>query len=102
VSASACFDWVCDRVTERTELSRSEARGLLRVVLRDFGFSPERVTRAQLTLVITRSLASAMARVKVPSPKTVCEELARDLANADIGDTPEDAAAVFARLGRKP
>ncbi len=95
------FDWLGDRVSQRSALSRPEARGMLRMVLRDCGLQADTVTVAQLKVVVLRALGAALARVKVDAPEQVCAALAQDLESAPLAaPKAEDPADIFGRLGR--
>lgn len=102
MSATELFDWLGDRITQRTQLSRTESRGMLRVVLRECGLQAESLTPAQVKVVVASALGPALQRVKVAAPDQVCSALLADLAGATF-HTPgvEDAADVFGRLGRR-
>lgn len=100
MSAPSLFDWFADRIVLRTSLSRVEARGMLRVVLRECGLPVETLAPAQLRPVVQRMLGPALQRVKVAYTDAVCESLLKDLEESPAPSSAgEDAAAVFGRMG---
>lgn len=102
MSPTEVFDWLGDRIGQRASLSRTEARGLLRVALRDVGLQPEGLTVKQAQLLLAHGLEPALTRVKVPKPQEVCLALRTDLEGARFAAAPtEDAADVFGRLGKR-
>lgn len=96
------FDWLGDCITRHTTLSRTESRGMLRVVLRDCGLQADTVSLSQLAVVVTRALGPALTRVKVAVPEQVCARVLQELQHAHAGaPRGQDAADVFGLMGRR-
>jgi hypothetical protein len=95
------FDWVSGELERRSALSRLEARGTLRLVLKHAGLDPSSVSSQQMVVVVERLLAGALTKRKVDGAEPLCGTLAEDLrrwaANAPQpqADTAYD---VFERL----
>jgi hypothetical protein len=93
------FDHACASLEELTQLSRLEARGTMRIALKEAGLDPASVRAAELSVVAERVLPGELVARGVADAESICERLRlalsaiRDSASAD---TPE---AVFARLG---
>ncbi len=94
------FDWVADELVARTSLSRLEARGTVRLVLRDAGLNPSTVAAFQMRIVLTRLMANALEKRKVPNAKEVCAAIADGLDTLKTS-TDEDAYDVFERFDRQ-
>ncbi len=95
---STAFTALCEALENETTLARLEARGTIRLALRQAGLDAGSVTAAQLAVVVEKILPDELAARGVEAE--VCPRLASALANltetADPNDSPE---AVFSRLG---
>jgi hypothetical protein len=102
MSESPVFAWLGDALEKRTSLSRIEARGTVRLVLKDAGLEPGAVNAAQMGVVITRLLPSALERRGVSDVSVLCETLCSELRtfaktlSLPVKDTAYD---VFERMG---
>jgi hypothetical protein len=96
---SAVFNFVSDELEQRSSLSRLEARGTVRLALKDAGLDPGTVTVPQMTVVLRKLLPQELKTRGVSDPQVFCEALLERLSGLklDSGEvqTPE---AVFARL----
>ena len=97
---AATFEWVCDELERSSSLDRLEARGTVRLALKQAGLEARSVTVEQMTVVIERVLADELSARGVESPDTVVSMLATGLKNAGLADTGAEAPdAIFERLG---
>jgi hypothetical protein len=100
---SVVFDFVAEELARTTNLDRMEARGMLRVVLKQALFDSKTLNVAQMQMVIDRLLAAQLCRCGVENPESVCEDLAKDLKakgfEANIAESPDQ---IFGRLLRRP
>ena len=100
--ADGIFDFVAAQLEEHTPLERLEARGTVRIALKEAGLDPKSVTTAQMMVMLRRTMPVELDARGVDRAVDVCERLAsRVEADAgswasDVGDSPED---VFRRLG---
>ena len=96
---SAVFDLVSDELEQRSSLTRLEARGTVRLALKEAGLDPVTVTVPQMTVVLRKLLPRELKTRGVKDPQAYCEALLERLSSVklDAGEaqTPE---AVFARL----
>jgi hypothetical protein len=93
------FDQACKGLERLTQLSRLEARGTMRIALKEAGLNPASVKVAELSVVARRVLPRELAARGITDAESICERLRSELAaiqDSTGGDTPE---AVFARLG---
>ncbi len=105
MSESRVFEWLADELERTTPLSRLEARGTIRLVLKDAGLDASTVSPAHLGVVITRLMPDALRKRKVPDPDLLCERLLAALRAwaSQMPALPQDSAYdVFERLGRSP
>jgi hypothetical protein len=97
------FDWTANAVETRTTLSRLEARGTLRHILKDAGLPVDRTTRKQMEVVLTALAPKHLQTTGVAQAEAVCQAILEDLKTAVVdeshdADSPEE---VFDRLGRR-
>jgi hypothetical protein len=97
------FDWVSSAVEAETSLSRLEARGSLRLALKDAGLTPERATRHEIEVVLKAVAPKHLHACSVRDAEAVCGRILTALRTAIVleassgGESPED---VFSRFGR--
>jgi hypothetical protein len=104
MAESKVFDWVAMELQRRTHLSSLEARGTLRLVLKDAGLDVSSVATFQMDVVLKRLMPSALRKRRVTDAAEICAALAADLAGADVdaGPAKDTAYDVFERLdGRR-
>jgi hypothetical protein len=99
--AETLFEFVASRLEERTELDKLEARGTLRIALKEAGLDPRSVTAEQMSVMLVRTMPKELASRGVAQPDSICEGLAaavKDFHGAAprAVESPED---VFRRLG---
>jgi len=98
------FDWVSHAVEAETTLSRLEARGALRLALKDAGVVPERATRREVEVVLKAVAPKHLHACSVRDAEAVCGRILTALRTAVVledasrGDSPED---VFGRFGSR-
>ena len=99
MAASEVFDWVADELVARTALTRLEARGTVRLVVRDAGLNPETVAPFQMRIVLTRLMPAALERRRITDAKALCEAIAIALDQLPPSmPSSEDAYDVFERF----
>lgn len=100
---SVVFDFVAEELERTTNLDRLEARGMLRVVLRQALFDSKSLTVKQMQLVIDRLLAAHLCRCAVENPESVCEGLTRNLKAKGFGPSlAESPDEIFGRMLQRP
>jgi hypothetical protein len=99
MAEASAFDRVCGEIEQATSLSQLEARGTVRLALKQAGFDARGVAPHELAVVVRRVLPRELELRGVPGSGALCERIAAGLA-ADAPsarrETPED---VFRRLG---
>jgi hypothetical protein len=99
---SYVFEWVGNELERRTDLRRIEARGTVRLALREAGLEPRTVTAEQMRVVLKRILPAALERRRVVDAEGLCIELAEgvlDLVTRSDARATESAYDIFRRLG---
>jgi len=97
---SPAFELACDMLEAETSLYRIEARGTMRLALRQTGLNAKSVSPDQMAVVVEKLLPQELVMRGVASPGSACARL-RDglgrLQSVDSGDAPE---AMFVRMGQ--
>jgi len=99
VADSEAYEYVSGAIEAETSLDRLEARGTVRLALKQAGLDPSSVSAAQMKVVLDRVLPAELAARGIDAAEDACSKVKSGLAGiADTtsGDTPE---AVFSRLG---
>jgi hypothetical protein len=99
--ADLLFDSIADALEGATTLDRLEARGTLRLALKNAGLDPSSLGADQAAVVLRKLMPTELQSRGIPESESVCETLAQNvssLTGADTvhGDSPE---SVFQRLG---
>ena len=100
--ADSLFEFIAAKVEERTELDTLEARGTLRIALKEAGLDARGVTREQMAVMLEKTMPRELASRGVEAAEDVCRRLIASLDGFDGGgpergsESPED---VFRRLG---
>jgi hypothetical protein len=97
---SDLFSFVADELERKTSLSTLEARGTLRIALKNAGLDPAVVTKAQLTIVLGKVLPGELESRAISNPEALCRDMVDQIGGVEIAerDLTDDAAAVFGRI----
>ncbi len=100
MAGTSAFDWVCGELETRSSLDRLEARGTVRLALREAGLDAASVTPEQMGVVLEKLLVGELEVRGLANAADLCRSLADGLSAAALsapagGDTPE---AIFRRL----
>ena len=101
--AESLFEFVAARLEERTELDKLEARGTVRIALKEAGLEARTVTAEQMTVMLLRAMPKELTARGVEGADEICRGLAAAVKGfqgaATAGaESPED---VFRRLGAR-
>ena len=99
--ADSIFDQVATALESRTRLEKLEARGTLRIALKQAGLDANSVTADQLRVVIEKLLPGELESRGIDAPAAVCEQLAAEARDFEAPADPavDSPESVFARLG---
>jgi len=95
------FDWVCSELERQTSLDRLEARGTVRLALKQAGLDARSLTPEQLQVVLERLMPAELEARGVPDGAEVCRALLpalRRLAAETTRSGDESPEEVFRRL----
>ena len=93
------FDFVCAQLEAGTSLGRLEARGTVRLALKQGGLEARSITPDQMAVVVARILPEELATRGVEDSAGLCASIGAGLQNLEAGDVGETPDAVFQRLG---
>src|SRR5512145_2308056 len=97
---SPAFEHLCRELEAGTQLDRLEARGTVRLALKQAGLDPRSVTAEQLGVVLEKVLPAELAARGVGDAAALCARWRSGLgAFAPSGPAADSPEAVFARLG---
>ena len=96
---STAFDLACATLEELTQLSRLEARGTVRIALKQAGLDPASVRAGELGVVARKVLPKELESRGVADAESICERLCGKLSQIQDSAGTETPEAVFARLG---
>lgn len=96
------FDFLCDEVERASSLDRLEARGTVRIAIKQAGLDPHFATPQELAVVVEKVLPSELATRGVENSDSLCSALAKQVATrVEDGESRETPEAIFARLGSR-
>lgn len=100
VSDAAAFDWLCTELESRSSLDRLEARGTIRIALKQSGLDFRTVTADQIQVVIDKVLPDEL-RSRGIEHGDVCAALSLSLKGQDFGGghAAQSPDEIFRRLG---
>jgi hypothetical protein len=100
MSQSPVFEWVATRLQAATKWSALEARGTVRLALKDMGIDPRFVSKREMLAVVRTTLSRALESRRFNGAKQLCDFFEMELAYAAFDSEVESPEAVFQRFGR--
>lgn len=98
---ATAFDWVCGELERLTCLDTLEARGTVRISLKQAGVEARSATPHQLSVVVTRILGGELRARGIENADELCESVATGLkSQAPSSRSEESPEEVFRRLSR--
>jgi hypothetical protein len=99
--AESLFEFVAAQLEARTDLDKLEARGTVRIALKEAGLEPRSVTPEQMSVMLLRAMPKELASRGVGNADDVCRGLATAVKGyrADPRAAAESPEDVFRRLG---
>jgi hypothetical protein len=82
VPESQFFDKACEALEQATQWSQLEARGTLRIAIKEAGYDPSGVNRPQLLAVIFHSLPAELTSRGLANAREICQGIADRLASS--------------------
>jgi len=96
---SRSFDFACSEIERGTTLQRLEARGTVRLALKEAGLDPRNVTGLQMSAVMTQLMPKELEKRGIENANSVCQAIASALAALPEDEAIETPESVFERLG---
>ena len=96
---SAAFETACACLEQASSLTSLEARGTIRLALKEAGFDAKSASPRALASVVRRVLPAELQSRRVADPETVCGKIALALEGLAAEPASETAEDVFKRLG---
>jgi hypothetical protein len=96
---SRAFALVCERLEEGTPLDRLEARGTVRLALKQAGLEAGTVTPDQMAVVVARILPDELSTRGIEKGAGLCASIGAALQDLEAGEVGETPDAIFRRLG---
>jgi hypothetical protein len=100
--ADTIFEFVAEQLEGKTELEKLEARGTVRIALKEAGLDARGVTKEQMAVMLQRTMPPELTSRGIDHASQVCQVLVSALKDftpvtgEHQGESPED---VFRRLG---
>jgi hypothetical protein len=102
VADETTFDFLCGELESASSLDRLEARGTVRITIKQAGLDPHSATPQELAVVTEKVLPSELATRGIENPDSLCSALAKQLgAREASGESHETPETIFARLGSR-
>ncbi len=96
---STAFTVLCEQLEGTSTLDRLEARGTVRIALKQAGVEAKSVTGPQLAVVVEKILPEELTARGVDDAHSVCAQLAANMKAMPEDTAGESPEAVFKRLG---
>jgi len=100
MSDSRAFSFTCEELERSTSLDRIEARGTVRIALKEAGLEASSVSPHQMRVVLKELMSAALEKRGVEGAAGLCSAIANGLASLPVDAAPDAPESVFARLGR--
>jgi hypothetical protein len=99
--AASIFELAAKELERRTDLSKLEARGTVRLSLKEAGLDAQTVTAEQMIVMLQKVMPEEMRSRGVEHPEQICEAIVKAIKSsrpAGSGPEAESPEAVFRRL----
>ena len=99
--AASIFELVAEELERRTDLAKLEARGTVRLALKEAGLDARTVTAEQMIVMLQKVMPDEMRSRGVEQPEQICEAIITALkSNRAAASCPEAESpeAIFRRL----
>lgn len=97
--ATTLFDAAAEGLEEHTQFDRLEARGTLRIVLKESGLEVDKITFGELKVVFAKLMPPELEMRAVADAVSVCEAVISRLSSMDQAAVGKSTDEIFGRLG---
>jgi hypothetical protein len=102
VSETRSFTVVCEKLEGLTKMDRLQARGTVRLALKEAGLDSASVTPREMSALVEKVLPAELKARGIAAPESICSELRVALSMLPQEELAETPDRVFARLGGGP
>ena len=101
MATGTVFEFVAEELERSTDFDKLEARGTVRLALRQSGLDARTVGGDQMAVVLTRVLPGELMTRGGDGPESVCEGTLQALKSSELGGASDDRSpeAIFKRIG---
>lgn len=99
--AASIFELVAEELERRTDLAKLEARGTVRLALKEAGLDARTVTAEQMSVMLEKVMPDEMRSRGVEQPESICQAIITALKSNHTAPSPpqsESPEAIFRRL----
>ena len=100
MASSRAFEWACAELESSSSLNALEARGTVRLALKQAGLEANHVTPEQMAVVAERVLPGELRSRGLEDAEEICGALVSGLKHLEVGAAPDSPEEVFKRLSR--
>jgi hypothetical protein len=100
--ATGLFDLAAEQLERHTDLDRLEARGTLRLAVKEAGLDPKGITLGQLQVVFNKVMPNELKVRGIDTADSTCQAIMKAIAsNADPAEAGAKSSVddIFQRLG---
>jgi hypothetical protein len=102
VADESTFDFLCGELERASCLDRLEARGTVRIAVKQAGLDPSSASPQELAVVVEKVLPTELATRGIENADSLCSALAKQVGAREARDeSRETPEAIFARLGSR-
>jgi hypothetical protein len=99
VPEESTFDFLCGELERESSLDRLEARGTVRIAIKQAGLDPHTAIPREVAVVVQKVLPGELGARGIDGADALCASLAKRVAERETGETRETPEAIFSRLG---
>jgi hypothetical protein len=98
---SPAFAFACGELERLTQWTREQARGTVRLALREAGLSASAVRAREMKVVFERLMPKELASRRVENGEQMCADIGQRVAAVQDDAGADAPDSVFARLGAR-
>jgi len=95
---SAAFEFVCSELERLSQMTRLEARGTVRLALKDAGFAVGEVRPQEMLVVLMKLMPKELVSRGIASGEEICREISAGIVRLKDERSTSTPEAVFSRL----
>jgi hypothetical protein len=96
---SRAFEFVCTELERLTNMTRLEARGTVRLALKEAGLSADSVLPLEMQVVLQKLMPKELSARAIATADDICRKISAGVAALKETAAAPSPEAVFSRLG---